>query len=87
MQYANMTDKELLLVLIERQENHLDQHRALSLKVTRIEEKIIEDIENRIRMLEAESHERRGAHKFWLIIIGAFSLLSFLSAMYANLNR
>lgn len=81
-----MTDKELLLVLIERQENHLEHHKSLSLKVTRIEEKIIEDIENRIRMLENDTYERRGAYKFWLIIAGLLSATSMVVSVYANLK-
>jgi len=87
MQYAQMTEKELLLVLTERQENHLDQHRALAVKVARIEEKIIEDIENRVRLLENETSERRGMYKLWLIAVGAVSLLSMAVAIYTNLNR
>lgn len=86
MQYANMSDKELLLVLIERQENHLDQHRNLSMKVTRIEEKIIEDIENRVRHLENDSHERRGAYRLWLVFIGFISVVSMTVSIYNNLK-
>jgi hypothetical protein len=87
MQYANMTEKELLLVLTERQENHLDQHRALAVKVARIEEKIIEDIENRVRLLENDSNERRGMYKLWLITATAISVLSMAVAIYTNLTR
>jgi len=87
MQYANMTEKELLLVLTERQENHLDQHRALAVKVARIEEKIIEDIENRVRLLENDANERRGMYKLWLITATAISMLSMVVAIYTNLTR
>lgn len=87
MQYANMTEKELLLVLTERQENHLDQHRALAVKVARIEEKIIEDIENRVRLLENDSNERRGMYKLWLITATTISMLSMVVAIYTNLTR
>jgi hypothetical protein len=85
MKYDNMSDKELLVVLVERQSNHLDQHRSLAAKVTRIEEKIIEDIENRVRLLENLDHERRGAYKFWLIIIGAVSMASMAVTIYTKL--
>lgn len=74
--YQGMSDRELLLVVIERQKNHIDSHVSLSEKVTRIEEKLLEDIENRIRNLENDRYERRGMYKLWMFIIGLLSASS-----------
>jgi hypothetical protein len=86
MRYAEMQPRELLLVMIERQENHLEAHKSLSAKVTRIEEKIIEDIENRVRLLENETNQRRGMYKFWLMVVGFASFCSVLLGIYNNLK-
>lgn len=71
-----MSDRELLLVVVERQKNHIDSHETLAGKVTRIEEKLIEDIENRIRNLENDRYERRGMYKLWMFLIGLLSASS-----------
>lgn len=71
-----MSDRELLLVVVERQQHHLTSHTTLSEKVGRIEEKLIEDIEHRIRHLENDRYERRGMYKLWLFIIGLLSATS-----------
>lgn len=73
-----MSDRELLLVVVERQKNHIDSHAHLSDKVTRIEEKLIEDIEHRIRNLENDKSERKGMYKLWMFIIGLLSATSIL---------
>jgi len=86
LRYSEMQPRELLLVMIERQENHLEAHKSLTQKVTRIEEKIIQDIENRVRLLENDSHERRGMYKFWLIIVSVVSCASLLLTIYSHLN-
>jgi hypothetical protein len=77
-EYNGMSDRELLLVVVERQKNHLDSHVTLSEKVTRIEEKILEDIENRIRNLENDRFERRGMYKLWMFTIGLISAISII---------
>jgi hypothetical protein len=74
--YSTMSDRELLLVVVERQENHIEQHKLLANKVDRIETKLLEDIENRIRHLENDRYERRGMYKLWLFFIGLLSCLS-----------
>lgn len=84
--YSGMTDRELLLVVIEKQTNHIESHNVLSQKVTRIEEKILEDIENRIRNLENGSFERRGMYKLWLFTIGAISAISMIIAISSKLR-
>lgn len=73
-----MSDREILLVVVERQQNHIESHNALSEKVSRIEDKIIEDIENRVRILENDGNERKGMYKLWMFIIGSLSLVSIL---------
>ena len=89
--YSAMSDRELLLVVIERQENQIEQHKLLQEKVTKIEEKILEDIENRIRNLENETNERRGMYKLWMFIIGMLSatsiIISISSKISWNVNR
>lgn len=76
MDYGKMNDRELLLVVVERQKNHIDAHDNLVNKVERIETKLIEDIENRIRHLENDRYERKGMYKLWLFFIGALSVVS-----------
>jgi hypothetical protein len=76
MDYGKMNDRELLLVVVERQKNHIDAHENLVNKVERIETKLIEDIENRIRYLENDRYERKGMYKLWLFFIGALSVIS-----------
>lgn len=76
-----MSDRELLLVVVERQKNHIDSHAALSEKVSRIEEKLIEDIENRIRNLENDRYERRGMYKLWMFLIGLLSASSIVISL------
>lgn len=75
-QLNGMTDRELLLVIAQKQDNHMEAHKSLSAKVTRIEEKIIEDIDNRLRLLENANFERKGMYKFWLLIIGAVTFIN-----------
>lgn len=75
-EYNGMSDRELLLVVVERQKNHMDSHSTLAEKVTRIEQKLIEDIENRIRNLENDRFERRGMFKLWMFLIGLLSASS-----------
>lgn len=71
-----MSDRELLLVVVERQKHHLDSHELLSSKVSRIEGKLLEDIEGRIRRLEADRQERKGMMKLWIFVIGLLSAVS-----------
>lgn len=81
-EYAGMSDRELLLVVVERQKHHLDSHDLLSGKVSRIEAKLLEDIESRIRRLENEQYERKGMMKLWLFVVGLLSAVSiYLSIM------
>ena len=84
--YSAMSDRELLLVVIERQENQIEQHKDLSFKVNKIEEKILEDIENRIRNLENETNERRGMYKLWMFIIGMLSAISIIISISTKLS-
>lgn len=84
--YVHMTDRELLLVVVERQKHHLDSHELLSGKVSRIEAKLIEDIEDRIRRLEADRFERKGMMKLWLFIIGLLSAISVSLSIYKFIN-
>lgn len=84
--YSAMSDRELLLVVIERQENQIEQHKDLSIKVTKIEEKILEDIENRIRNLENETNERRGMYKLWMFIIGMLSATSIIISISSKIS-
>lgn len=74
--YSAMTDRELLLVVIERQENQIETHKTLAIKVDKIEEKILEDIENRVRILENKNNEFKGAYRLWLFVIGIATLCS-----------
>lgn len=83
--YSAMSDRELLLVVIERQENQIEQHKDLSIKVNKIEEKILEDIENRIRNLENETNERRGMYKLWMFIIGMLSAISIIISISSKI--
>ena len=73
-----MSDRELLLVVVERQENQIETHKMLATKVDKIEEKILEDIENRIRLLENKNNEFKGAYKLWMLVIGIISALSLI---------
>ena len=84
--YSAMSDRELLLVVIERQENQIEQHKDLSFKVNKIEEKILEDIENRIRNLENETNERRGIYKLWMFIIGMLSAISIIISISTKIS-
>ena len=84
--YSAMSDRELLLVVIERQENQIEQHKDLSFKVNKIEEKILEDIENRIRNLENETNERRGMYKLWMFIIGMLSAISIIISISTKIS-
>jgi hypothetical protein len=84
--YSAMSDRELLLVVIERQENQIEQHKLLQEKVTKIEEKILEDIENRIRNLENETNERRGMYKLWMFIIGMLSATSIIISISSKIS-
>jgi hypothetical protein len=84
--YSAMSDRELLLVVIERQENQIEQHKLLQDKVTKIEEKILEDIENRIRNLENETNERRGMYKLWMFIIGMLSAISIIISISSKIS-
>ena len=84
--YSAMSDRELLLVVIERQENQIEQHKDLSIKVNKIEEKILEDIENRIRNLENETNERRGMYKLWMFIIGMLSAISIIISISTKIS-
>jgi hypothetical protein len=77
-EYSGMSDRELLLVVVERQKNHIDSHEGLAQKVTRIEAKLIEDIENRIRNLENDRYERKGMYKLWMFLIGLLSATSII---------
>lgn len=83
--YSAMSDRELLLVVIERQENHIEQHKLLAGKVDKIEVKILEDIENRIRNLENETNERRGMYKLWMFIIGMLSAISIVISISSKI--
>lgn len=74
--YVHMSDRELLLVVVERQKHHLDSHELLSGKVSRIEAKLLEDIEDRIRRLEDDRSERKGMMKLWMFVIGLLSATS-----------
>ena len=85
-QYSGMSDRELLLVVIERQENQIEQHKLLQEKVNKIEEKILEDIENRIRNLENETNERRGMYKLWMFIIGMLSATSIIISISSKIG-
>ena len=84
--YSAMSDRELLLVVIERQENQIEQHKHLAIKVNKIEEKILEDIENRIRNLENETNERRGMYKLWMFIIGMLSAISIIISISTKIS-
>lgn len=84
--YSAMSDRELLLVVIERQENHIEQHKLLASKVDKIEVKILEDIENRIRNLENETNERRGMYKLWMFIIGMLSAISIIISISSKIS-
>lgn len=83
--YQGMSDRELLLVVVERQKNHIDSHVSLSEKVTRIEEKLLEDIENRIRNLENDKHTRKGMYQLWIFIIGLLSATSIVISIFTML--
>lgn len=84
--YVHMTDRELLLVVVERQKHHLDSHELLSNKVSRIEAKLLEDIEDRIRRLEADRFERKGMMKLWITSIGILSAISIALSIYRYFN-
>ena len=71
-----MSDRELLLVVIERQENQIETHKTLASKVDKIEEKILEDIENRIRILENKNNEFKGAYRLWMFVVTLITLVS-----------
>jgi plasmid rolling circle replication initiator protein Rep len=72
----NYSDRELLLMVLQKQDTHSTQHQSLVDKVERIEYKIIEDIENRVRLLENDKNKRKGAYQFWLIVVGVATFLN-----------
>lgn len=73
-----LTDRELLILLTERQGAHLESHKQLSMKVDKIETKILESMEERIRHLENAAFEKKGAYKFWILILGIISATSLI---------
>lgn len=80
--FGSLTDKELLIKIATVQDFQTEQHKQLNDKVTNIEQKIIEDIENRVRNLENDTYERRGMYKLWLFVLGLMSAISlFVSLM------
>jgi hypothetical protein len=76
--FGGLTDKELLIKIATVQDFQTEQHKQLNDKVTNIEQKIIEDIENRVRNLENDTYERRGMYKLWLFVLGMISAASLL---------
>lgn len=82
--YSSMSDRELLLVVIERQENQIETHRTLASKVDKIEEKILEDIENRIRILENKNNEFKGAYRLWMFVITLVTLVSLFFNIFSK---
>jgi hypothetical protein len=82
--YSAMSDRELLLVVVERQENQIETHKTLATKVDKIEEKILEDIENRVRMLENKNNEFKGAYRLWMFVI---TLVTLVSLFFNILNK
>lgn len=87
MDYVHMSDRELLLVVVERQKHHLDSHELLSSKVSRIEAKLLEDIEGRIRRLENDQQQRRGMMRFWMLAVGVLSAISIYLSIVKHLNK
>lgn len=80
--FQQLSDRELLLVIAEKQDSHLIQHKILADKVSNIEGKIIEDLENRLRKLEDEKNRRQGAYQFWLIVLGIATFANTMLAIY-----
>lgn len=81
----SMTDRELLLVLVERQQQNISQLEVMGERVTRIEEKILADVETRVRNLEQDNYERRGMYKLWLFVVGSISMISLLVSIFTKL--
>jgi hypothetical protein len=73
-----LSDRELLILVVERQGSHLESHKQLSEKVGEIETKILDSFEKRLRAVEDAATEKRGAFKFWTFIIGIISVASLL---------
>ena len=76
MDYVNMKDRELLLVLVERTNTNISSLISMETKINRIEQKILEDVEIRVRSLENKENERNGMYKLWLVVVGAISVVS-----------
>ena len=76
MDYVNMKDRELLLVLVERTNTNISSLISMENKINRIEQKILEDVEIRVRSLENKDNERNGMYKLWLFVVGLISLVS-----------
>lgn len=81
----NASDREILIMVLQNQKNHITQHESLIKKVERIEYRIIEDIENRVRKLEDEKNKRIGAHQFWLVLLGVVTLINLLMSIKSHL--
>lgn len=79
------TDRELLILLAERQAQHLDSHNKLTSKVDKIETKILESIEERVRHLENSAFEKRGAYKFWVLVVSVVSVTSLIIGIFKHL--
>jgi hypothetical protein len=76
MDYVNMKDRELLLVLVERTNTNISSLISMENKINRIEQKILEDVEIRVRSLENKDNERNGMYKLWLFVVGLISIVS-----------
>ena len=76
MDYVNMKDRELLLVLVERTNTNISSLISMENKINRIEQKILEDVEIRVRSLENKENERNGMYKLWLFVVGLISIVS-----------
>jgi len=83
---THLTDRELLMVIAEKQDSHMTQHTLLAQKVSKIEEKIIEDIESRIRNLENERNQRKGAMQFWLLLLGGLTAFNTILTIYKTMH-
>lgn len=84
--YSDMSDREIIMIIAERQSHHLESQKSLVEKVEKIENKILEDVETRVRNLEDERLERRGMIKGWLAIVGLISLVSAAVSIYVALK-
>lgn len=74
-----MTDRELLLVIAERQQNHIEQHRELTTKVSHMERSV--------ETLQRGSYERSGAYKAWLFIIGIATFISLVITIVTSIHK